>query len=430
MPTFAGRPLQGARWQYHALRILTGEWLHRELPLRDVSITDTLSGPGAIAATIDPDVATLKHTDGSPILDEWSTLIIAEADQSIQAAGILVNTDLVGSTMTLDCAGFAVYPNGQILEDTLSYTGNASISAGGHGVDPLTVVRALWANLQSKASANLGVVLDDTTSTYCLGSFTNVQAPQKTTANPDGSTDPKEVGDDVPIDRAWGPTDALPTPASGKTLTWHYELNWWDNVDIGSKVDELAKQAPFDYREDVSWADSSREQVVLRLRLGAPRLGVRQDNLRFVEGENVSQVVAIRRSGDDYGNYVYALGAGEGQTQIRSTVSQSDGRLRRMVQLTDTSKTTADSLKAVAANQLNLTNKLVNVTAFTVRNHHNAVIGSFDVGDDVLVQTHVGWQPTSLWVRVTAMTVTPDTDEIVVTCSRSDRFSYTSAGVS
>jgi hypothetical protein len=422
--------IPASAWQYYALNILTGEWLHRDLPLRDVQLTDTLSGPGAITATLSPDVATLKTADGSPILDEWSTLIVAEADGKVRTAGILANSTLVGPSFSLDCVGFAAYPTGQILEDTLTFTGNASLSAGGHGVDPLAVVRALWANLQSKPDANLGVAVDSTTSNFSLGTFTNVQAAQKSTAVPAGSTNPKEVGADVAINRLWGPTDKLPTVAQGKTLTWNYTLNWWDNVDIGATIDGLVKQTPFDYREDAEWSTSAREAVTLRLRLGAPRIGTRRSDLRFVEGENASEVITITRSGDAYANYVYALGSGEGQAQIRSTASKRDGRLRRMAQLTDGSRTTADSLKAAATQQLNLSNKLVNITGFTVKDHPNARMGSFEVGDDVLVQTHVGWQPTALWVRITAATVTPATGDVAITCSRSDRFNYSPGGVS
>jgi hypothetical protein len=422
--------VSSTNWRYHALNIVTGEWLHRELPLRDVSLTETLSGPGGISATINPDLAALKTADGTPILDEWSTLIVAEADGAVRAATILANADLNGPAMTLDCVGFTAYPQHQTLEDTLAWTGNASLSAAGHGVDPLDVVRALWASLQSKPDADLGVVVDEVASPFRLGAFTNVQAAQKSTANPDGSTDPKEIGEDVPIDRAWGPTDKLPTPASGKTLVWNYALNWWDNIDIGGKVDELAKQAPFDYREDVSWADGSHDTLSLRLRLGAPRLGTRRDDLRFVEGENIAQVIPIRLSGDDYGNYVYALGAGEGQAQVRTTASKRDGRLRRMVQLTDGSAMTTSGLNASATQQLNLSNKLVNIVGFTVSDHPNARIGSFAVGDDVLVQTHVGWQPTTLWVRITSAAISPETGEVAITCSRSDRFNYSPGGVS
>lgn len=418
-------------WRYYARDILSGQWVYRDLPLREVRITDTLSGAGAISATISPDVAQLKAADGSPILSEWATLIVAEADRQIRAAGILINTTLTGPEMSLDCAGISHYPAGQVLEDSLSWGGTASLADGGHGVDPLTVVRALWANLQSKPDGDLGVVVDEAASPYRLGAFTNVQAPQ---ADPilhiDGSTDPKEVGDDVPIDRVWGPTDKLPTPAQGKTLTWSYALNWWDNIDVGQLVDTLAKQAPFDYREAAEWATPDREDVTLRLRIGAPRLGTRKPALRFVEGENVSEVIAITRSGEEYANYVYALGAGEGQAQIRTTASRRDGRLRRMTTLTDASQTTAGSLKAQATTRLNLANKLVNITGFTVRSHPNAPIGSFEVGDDVLIQTHVGWQPTRLWVRITAMTTSPETDAVAVTCSRSDRFNYSPGGVS
>lgn len=417
-------------WRYMAVNVQTGEWLHRELPLRDVTITDTLSGAGAITATIDPDLASLKTASGAPILDELSTLIIAEADGVIRSAGILMNSDMTGSTLTLDCTGFSARVAGEILQNSISYSANASLSAGGHGVDPLTVVRDMWTQFQSDPKANLGVVVDDTTSKYCLGAFTNVQAAQKSSSNPNGSTDPKEVGDDVAIDRVWSNSDKLPTPAKGKTLTWYYTLNWWDQVDIGAKVDELAKQAPFDFREQADWADTDQETVRLRLRLGAPRLGTRQFNLVFAEGENISQVVTETRSGDDYANFIYALGAGEGQTQIRTTVSKNDGRLRKTAVLVDQSITTVAALQAAAKEELARLSTLENITAFTIRDHPNAPIGSFDVGDDVLIQRRIGWAPTKLWVRITSASLSPQTGDIAITCSRSDRFSYAPGGTS
>lgn len=412
------------------LNIQTGEWLHRELPLRDVQITDTLSGAGGITATLDPDLASLKTASGVPILDELSTLIVAEADGVIRSAAILMNSDLVGSTLSLDCTGFSARVAGEILQNSITYSANASLSAGGHGVDPLDVVRAMWTQFQSDPKANLGVVLDTTSSTYRLGSFANVQAPQKSTSNPDGSTDPKEVGEDVEINRVWGNSDTLPKAASGKTLTWHYELNWFDQVDIGSKVDELSKQAPFDYREQAEWADADHEAVTLRLRLGAPRLGTRRTNLVFAEGENISQVVAERRSGDDYANFIYALGAGEGQAQIRTTASKNDGRLRKTAVFVDQSITTVAALQAAAKEELARLSTLENITSFTIRDHPNARIGSFDVGDDILVQRRTGWGPIKLWVRITSASLTPETGDIAITCSRSDRFTYAPGGTS
>ena len=422
--------VKSSNWRYYGLNLVTGEWIHRELPLRDVAITEAASGPGGISATIDPDVSNLKNPDGSPILDELSTLIVAEADGVIRAADILRNSDLNGSALALDCTGFSTHATGQILQNTLTYTGNASLLAGGHGVDPLQVVRDMWAQLQSVPKADIGLVVDPTTSRYSLGSFTNVQAQQKDTAHPDGSTDPKEAGEDIPIDRVWGPTDKLPAAAKGKTLTWYYTLNPWDNIDIGAKIDELAKQAPFDYREEASWASDARDAVTLRLRLGAPRLGTRRSNLRFAEGENIAGIVAERRDGDAYANFIYALGAGEGQTQIRTTVSKNDGRLQKTAQFTDSSMATVAALKAAATLELNRLSVMENITAFTVRDHPNAPIGSFEVGDDVLVHRDTGWAPVSLWVRITSATLSPETGDIAIACSRSDSFNYSPGGVS
>lgn len=406
-------------WRYYALR-WTGAWVHRELPLRDVSITHTLSGPGDLTASIEPTYADLVAEDGQLVLREWDTIIVAEASGQLRGGGILVSTEVTGDSLSLDCVGFAGYAAGMPLTATLTW-GGSSAGTTGNGVDAATVIRALWAHLQGQPDGNLGVAVDSLATPYRLGAWHNARKlPTDDQPNPPAA----EVEDPpIPIDRVWTNADRKPAAATGKTVYWQYSLPWYEDVEVGAKIDELCQQARIEYREAWSWGPG-RESVVMRLQLGYPRLGRRASDLRFVEGENISELVTLQRSGDDFANVVAAYGAGEGSKQRRATASQRDGRLRR-VQIVDAEDVdNAASLATIARDHLARTRQITDITSFVVRDHPNAELGSFGAGDDVLVQTTIGWQPTSMWVRILSYTYSPDGDTVSVTCTRSDSFDY------
>lgn len=410
-------------WRYYAQRPTTGEWLHRDLPLSGVTVSPALSGPYQISATIEPEYADLLAEDGELLLAEWGTLIFAEASGQLRGGGIVTNTKIVGSSLELTIDGFTRYATGQPLVETLTWGGKTE-GATGNGVDPLDVVRALWDHLQERPTGDLGVTYTSTTTPYRLGEWYNARA-----LNADGSLgdDPKAVNSTpIPIDKVWDPKrDRPPIPAQGKSTYWKYQLPWWDNIEIGRQIDEYARQTPFDYRESYRWADDTREAVVMELQIGYPRLGRRQSNLTFIEGENIVELVPVTRSGHDYYNVVYGYGAGEGSKKLRQAMSRHDGIRLRRVRIEDRPEiTNKASLKAIASDEVRKSVHLTDITSFTVRDHPNARIGSFDVGDDVLVHTRRGWQPTSLWVRITGFTDSPTTGDVTVRCSRSDRFAY------
>lgn len=415
------RPLPPAPlWRFYAMR-WTGVWVHRELPLRDVSITHTLSGPGDLTASIEPTYADLVADDGQLVLREWDTIIVAEAAGRLRGAGILVSTEITGDSLGLDCVGFSGYAAGMPLTSTLSW-GGSSAGTTGQGVDAAEVVRALWGHLQGQPDGNLGVTVDPLTTPYRMGAWHNARKlPTDDEPNPPAS----EVEDPpIPIDRVWTSSDRKPAAATGKTVYWAYSLPWYEDTEVGSKVDEICQQARIEYREQVSWGPD-KESVNLRLQLGYPRLGRRASDLRFVEGENISELVTLSRSGEDYANVVAAYGAGEGSKQKRATASQRDGRLRRVSIVDAKDIDNSASLSAIARDELGRARQITDITGFVVRDHPNAALGSFDVGDDVLVETTIGWQPTRMWVRILSYTYSPDGDTVSVTCARSDSFDYT-----
>ncbi|WP_431889483.1 hypothetical protein [Nocardiopsis alba] len=408
-------------WRYYAFRALSREWVHRELPLRDVTIEHTLSGPGGLSASIEPTYADLVGPDGNLVLREWDTVIIAEAAGELRGGGILTSTEITGDALTLDCVGFSAYAAGMPLTSTLTW-GGSSAGTTGAGVDAATVIRALWGHLQSQPDGDLGVVVDELSTPYRMGEWHNARKlPTDDEPNPDAS----EVEEPpIPIDRVWANADRKPAPATGKTVYWQKSLPWYEDIEVGAKVDEIAQQARIDYREQWSWGPD-RESVNLRLRLGYPRLGRRASDLRFVEGENIAEVVTLQRSGDDFANVVSAYGSGEGSKQKRATVTRRDGRLRR-VAIVDAADVANDAaLRAIAGDELGRTRQITDITGFTVMDHPNAPLGSFAPGDDVLVETVIGWQPTRMWVRILSYSYSPDGDTVTVSCTRSDSFDYT-----
>lgn len=408
-------------WRFYAFRALSREWVHRELPLRDVTIEHTLSGPGSLSANIEPTYADLVADDGNLVLREWDTIIVAEASGQLRGGGILTSMEITGDDLSLDCVGFSGYPAGQPLSSSLSW-GGSSQGTTGHGLDPAVVLRALWTHLQEQPDGDLGVSLDGLSTPYRVGAWHNARKlPTDDEPNPDAS----EVEEPpIPIDRVWTRQDSKPAAATGKTVFWQYRLDWFEDVEVGAKFDEICQQAGIDYRETWAWEDSSREGVRLHLELGYPRLGRRASNLRFVEGENVSEVVTLSRSGEDFANVVVGYGAGEGSKQLRQTASARDGRLRRVSILDAEDIDNKASLRQLATDELGRTRQITDITSFTVREHPNAPLGSFNVGDDVLVETVLGWQPTRMWVRILSYSYSPDGDTVDITCARSDSFDY------
>lgn len=444
-------------WRYHAMNIVSRTWLHRDLPLRDVKISPALSGPQQVTATISPEFMSLKTDAGHPILDEWSTFVVCESDNIIRGGGILTSSTFQGDTWGLTFTGFTTYPKGQPMTKTLSYGGN-SVDGGrdntgptpGSGADPIQIMKDLWAQLQAWPDGNLRVTFTGSSSSkYRMADWKNV--PNVYNYTPDATTtvtqDAPENASQLasggnysyPVSTVWANvgirgtgfskkkvsgTGSVKVPPTGKNIYWNYFEYYYEHPDIGTRIDSLAGETPFDYVENIRWSNSAKDDIILEIVLGYPRIGGRKADLRFAEGENIAEVVTVKRDGDDFANNIQGVGAGEGKDQLRQTVGGRDGRLRRVLVSTDTSITQASRLKNYATEILNTVKNIEDIEGFTLRPHPNAPYGSFRVGDDILVQTWRGWEEIALWCRVTAMSYSPDDEVVSVSCKRSDSFRY------
>jgi hypothetical protein len=354
--------------RFLAQRITTGDWLTRDLPVTEPTLTRELSGPGGIDGTINPEMREVVADDGMRLLEPWATVVYGEDDGEIRGAGIVVTAGYEGDKVALSCPGFTTYPHG------IPVTDNHKFGA----VDPLDAVRWLWTYLQAFNDGDLGMVVDDTTSDVTKGSV----------AEP-------------------------------------YGIAWWDNTDIGDEIDNLASETPFDYAEKHTWADDNHTTVEHRLLLGYPRLGRRRDDMRFAGGENITNVIPVTADGSTFANDVFGIGKGTGVRTIRARSVVRDGRLRRPTTLVDRS---ADKqrLDSMVERYRVKVSQIRDISSVTIVDHPNARVAAIRPGDDILIEADLPWLgEIDMWVRVTAVAQDAFGDTAVLSTRRASSFTYT-----
>jgi prophage tail gpP-like protein len=144
---------------------------------------------------------------------------------------------------------------------------------------------------------------------------------------------------------------------------------------------------PFDYYETHAW-NASRTAITHRLHLDK-RAGRRRQDLRFVQGENIIAVAEPQRMGDDYANTILAIGKGSGRKTLRVNVSRNDGHLRRVKVISHKRVGSRAKLTRIARRELAKHVEAFHVPMIQVKQHVNAPIGSWQMGDEILLHLHV-----------------------------------------
>lgn len=334
--------------RYIARRALTDEPLDWDVPLATNGPTRSLSAVGMLSGTVAPEIGYMLADDGRPVLDEWGTYLIHEVDGVIRWEGIVTGATFNGPEWQIEAAGFATHLHGTIFRGHIT----------GTGLEPVGVMRRIWADAQAQPDTNLGVVV---------------------------------VGDVT--DRRIGTTEEP------------YELAWFDLPDCGKEVDTLAAEAPFDWIERHRW---DGDNVVHEIVVGYPRLGRLREDLAFVYGENVVEPITVERDGGEYASDILGIGAGEGAGAIRSTVAERTGRIRRTAILTDKTVTTTERMDALSTAELRrrLTRGIARVTEIVVVDHDNAQIAALDVGDTITIDAPLQWLGRSI-IRARVVTIAP-----------------------
>lgn len=280
----------------------SGTVLDWDVPLREADVTAALSGPGGLSGVLPEGYAV-------PVR-EWGTALWVEDSGTFHGGGIVTTVEHQDRTIRVGCTGLTGYAQDMPWlakrEDLIQ-------------VDPLVVVRKVWAHLQGQQGGNLHLTVDDTTSTVRVGEEEGTV--EFTTS------EGEEVSFEV------GP----------------FRLNPVDTQDLAKTIDDLAADTPFDYRVRTFWeGDAIRH----RLELGYPALGVRRTGMVLDTRTNLIVLPVLGFSEEDYASEVLMIGAGEGRKAVTAHVPSVPARLRRVAVLADKSLRTKKAATRVAREEL------------------------------------------------------------------------------
>lgn len=384
--------------RYLARRVLTGEWIDRDLPLSGVERARVLSGPGTLTCSIEPELRKAKHSDGLRVLEDWGTVIYAVDDDqgnAIVGHGLVVPATTYEEAATrLTCAGMSTYPHGFIYDDAKVWGPRAEVlrkkDKNGNVVqeyvspierpDPLQIVQDLWGHVQSFPNSKLGVrLVGNLKSTVRIG------------------------------------TNEEP-----------YRLRWWEQPDVGQEIDSLATKTPFDYIEEVGWTDATMTAVDHRIRIGWPRLGTDRGDLRFALGENIIESTPVGTP-EGYANDVRFIGNGTGSTMKSGRSTVIDGRLRRTRIVTDKTVRTDSEANTLARIYREKMTQRPQIDTIRIKDHPNARITAINPGDGIYVQTEVAsYGEINEWCRVLSITQGEDSAYATLSLAPNSAFVYNS----
>lgn len=372
--------------RYLAQRVLDRAWLSWDLRLENVEVKYALNGPAQISADLGAEELLAAG------LEPWGSFIHVEEDGLIRASGVLMPFAYEGETVSITAAGVTRYPKG------IPYQGDFNLGTPvGVAIDPLDIVRHIWAHVQGHPDGNVGAIIPNLTTPVRVGS------PERDVSF--------ETDEGEQVEFTAGPYNAL---------------QWWESTDCGSEIDNLAEDTPFDYREAPRWNDSYTD-VEQHVEFGYPRLGNLRTDLSFAEGENLLQALVPVEADDVYASEVIVLGKGEGVTTVRGRSGERVGnRLRRVLVVEDGTVATTDRANQRAEAERLRRQGLLSFESVTIdARHPNARLGSFAPGDDIPVRCFVpGVGRTLIHHRVLSYTWRPGVDEVEVEVDRSDTFQY------
>ncbi|AXN43475.1 hypothetical protein MM1218R_01527 [Mycobacterium marinum] len=164
-----------------------------------------------------------------------------------------------------------------------------------------------------------------------------------------------------------------------------------DKLDCGDYIDALARDTPFDYAERSQW-NAARTNVVKKIELGYPRLGLIQTNLAFVINENVLSAKPHIETQIDWISDVGVSGWFPGMEASYELANADPDRLRRYLDETDGFIDSNERAASWAHKRLARRQTPAYWEEITVdMNHPNAPFGSYDVGDTITVSGFMPW---------------------------------------
>lgn len=382
-----------ASWRIIAARALTGEILDWDVPFSLASNpTRDLSGPSGLNGTIQPDYNFQVAADGLPIIEEWATALFLEVGEKIMWGGLVAGVAVAGSQLQVTCVGYAGYPAG------IPYLGKP-IRAG--------VKQPKETKKEQKLDKNHDGYIDGKPKTAANKLFSGSSTTMVT---------PVIDGWEV-VRTIWSHVQNQPHGDLGVTVTQGklgqnmgrddgsdpYQLVRWDATDCGEEIDNIAEHLGFDYEEKHSWADRSSGKIDHHIVL-AKNIGVKREDLAFVQGENITAVATPQSMGTSYCNDVFVIGKGTGAKTASVEVTAFDGKhVRRCQAVAHKGVGNVAQLRSKGRKVLTRHAERWVVPSIQVADHPNAPLGSWHLGDRILLNINVPWIGHSqAWHRIVA----------------------------
>lgn len=424
--------------RFIAQDIRTHRYLTWDLPLIDVSITWSLSGPTMLTASLHPESPTLRELGVSA----WATWIHVEQDGQLLASVIWQPTKIDGEDYSVTAMGFSAYSQGTpyFSEDLFVQT------------DACDVMRRIWNHLQSFRDARLGVVLNGTMSGLKLG------IPAMFSVDAEGNYEFIDPGRElkaptrVVTQEELEITAFVRDPVSGVlTVTYNdgaiyafdpkiveavpYVISWYSDTDCGQEFDNLARTARVEYRETVHWETDPEQDIAIipktrrQIELSYPRVGRKRFDLRCAQDENMITAIPLEEAtgAAGYASQVMTRGVGEGRAAVRGYAGQADPkRVRRVAIVTDGTIITTAGATAYSQDELLRRRAAITVGQAVIMDWHpNAPLGSYMVGDEFLITGFVPWAGyIEFWHRIIAYTWEPSKNIVTLTTRRAEQFGY------
>lgn len=102
-----------ADFRYLLQSVPDQEFIHTDIPLTNVTITEAISAPGDISGVLPIEYAALKKSNGQLAISEFGTMLHVERDGEIIASGIIDGIEIQNEALSISAGGFSMYSSEQ-----------------------------------------------------------------------------------------------------------------------------------------------------------------------------------------------------------------------------------------------------------------------------------------------------------------------------
>ena len=139
--------------RFIAQNIADKRFIELELDITPDGIGEEVSSHGTFSGTIDYEIGSTRE-NGRLLLEPGETYLHVEESGRIEDTYLITKSQVKGDAWHLEAVGFSAYANWQ------DYTGEYR----GVQVDPVDIMRHIWAHLQRPAGGNIGVTVTGSSS--------------------------------------------------------------------------------------------------------------------------------------------------------------------------------------------------------------------------------------------------------------------------